>query len=229
MGKTQTGEVPDFSNQWFPGQAIDVVWNYKVMGIWQTDEAAEAAKYNLKPGDYKVVDINDDGKYVDLQDKQFIGYTSPRYRLGLRNDFSFLKNFILSVFVRADLGQIKSFSDAMNADYGVYDRANKTTGPVPYWTAENPNYEYPRLNPTSYGVFGGGLMIYKPCSFVRVQDVSLTYNLPSAVAQRLKLNSLQIFGSVRNLATITKWPGCDPESGMDPMPRTYTFGINFSL
>ncbi len=229
LGKSQTGEVPDFSNGWFPGQAIDVVWDYKVMGIWQTEEATEAAKYGLKPGDFKVLDVDGDYKYIDLNDKQFIGHDVPQYRLGLRNDFTFLKNFTASVFLRADLGQIGRFSDAMNSGYGVYDRANKSTGPLPYWTAQNPNNEYPRLNPTSYGVYGGGIMIYKPQSFLRIQDVSLTYNLPAVVAQQIKLNSLQIFGSIRNLSTFTKWPGWDPESGMSPMPRTYTFGLNFSL
>ena len=229
LGKTQTGEVPDFSNGWFPGQAIDVVWDYKVTGIWQKDEATEAAKYGLKPGDFKVADVDGDYKYIDLKDKQFIGHSVPQYRLGLRNDFTFLKNFTASVFVRADLGQTGSFRDAMNSDYGIYDRANKSDGPVPYWTEQNPNYEYPRLNPTSYGVYGGGIMIYKPRSFVRIQDLSLTYNLPSAVTQRIKLDRLQIFGSIRNLATFTKWPGWDPESGMSAMPRTYTFGLNLSL
>jgi TonB-linked SusC/RagA family outer membrane protein len=229
LGKTQTGEVPDFSNQWFPGHAIDVVWDYKVVGIWQEGEAAEATKYGLKPGDFKVLDVNGDFKYIDINDKQFIGHDVPQYRLGLRNDFTFLKNFTASIFVRADLGQLGSFPDAMNSVYGIYDRVNKATGPLPYWTAQNPNYEYPRLNPTSYGIFGGGIMIYKPRSFVRIQDVSLAYNLTSAIAQQTKLNNLQIFASVRNLATFTKWPGWDPESGMDPMPRTYTLGINLSL
>ncbi len=50
---------------------------------------------------------------------------------------------------------------------------------------DNPNNEYPRLNPSIAG-FGGGLMIYKPSSFVRIQDVSLTYNLPSALAKKIK-------------------------------------------
>ena len=37
LGQERTGEVPDFSNLWFPGQPIDVVWDYDVTGIWQAD------------------------------------------------------------------------------------------------------------------------------------------------------------------------------------------------
>ena len=229
LGKTQTGEVPDFSNQWFPGQAIDVVWDYRTTGIWQTKEAADAAKYGLKPGDFKVVDVDGDFKYIDINDKQFIGHNVPQYRLGFRNDFTVIKNLTASIFIRADLNYIGSFGDAMNSIYGVYDRANKSTGPLPYWTEQKPSQEYPRLNPTSYGIYGGGIMIYKSRSFVRVQDLSLSYNLTSAIPKRMKLNTLQVFGSARNLLTFTKWPGWDPESGMEPMPRTYTVGLNVSL
>ena len=73
--------------------------------------SAESAGYDLEPGDFKAVDVNGDGKYIDLQDKQFIGYDAPRYRIGLRNDVTFLKNFTASVFVRADLGHIGSYRE----------------------------------------------------------------------------------------------------------------------
>ncbi|MGC1240868.1 MAG: TonB-dependent receptor [Chryseosolibacter sp.] len=227
LGKQYYGEVPDYSNLWFPGQPIDVVWDYDVTGIWQTGES-ESATYGLQPGDFKAVDVNGDGKYVNLDDKQFIGYDAPRYRIGLRNDVTFLKNFTASVFVRADLGHIGSYRDALNSGYESNDRWNRNVGPVPYWTADRPGNEYARLNPI-VSAFGGGLMIYKPRSFVRIQDVSLTYSLPAEIAERIKLNNFQVFGAVRNLATFTKWPGWDPESGMTPMPRTYTFGLSFSL
>ena len=230
LGQQRSGDVPDFSNKWFPGEAIDVVWDYEVLGIWQTAEAEEALKYNLKPGDYKVRDVDGDYRFVDLQDKKFIGYTTPRYRLGVRNDFTFLKDFTASVFIRADLGHIGSFRDAMNMVYGIYDRVNRPSGDIPYWTPENPSAEYPGLTP-NYEGFGGTLMVYKPKSFVRVQDLSLAYNLTPSAAQFLRMDSFQVFGSVRNLLTFTKWPGWDPESdsGMEPMPRTFTLGLRCSL
>jgi TonB-linked SusC/RagA family outer membrane protein len=228
LGEERYGELPDFSNLWFPGEALDVVWDYDIVGIWQMDEAEEAAKYNMEPGDYKAVDVNNDNKYVNLEDKQFIGYDEPRFRLGLRNDISFLKNFTASFFLRAELGHIGAYSAALNTSWESNDRWNRNNGPVPYWTREEPNYEYPRLN-TNIAGFGGGLMIYKPRAYLRFQDLSLTYNLPSEFAKRIRLNNLQVFGSVRNLATISKWPGWDPESGMNPMPRIYTFGLSLSL
>ena len=228
LNEERTGDVPDFTNGWFPGEAIDVVWNYDVTGIWQLDEKAEAAKYNLQPGDFKAVDVDDDGKYSDRVDKKFIGHTQPRYRIGFRNDFNFLKNFTASIFIRSDLGHIGSYKEALNDGNENFDRFNRNNGPVPYWTADKPNNEYARLNPYT-GAYGGGIMIYKPRSFVRIQDVSLSYNFPITIAEKIKLNNLQVYVSVRNLATFTDWPGWDPESGMSPMPRTFTLGFNLSL
>ena len=235
LNEERTGDVPDFSNGWFPGQAIDVVWDYEITGIWQLEEETEAAKYNMEPGDFKGVDVDGDGRYVDLIDKKFIGYTEPRYRLGFRNDFNFLKNFTASIFLRSDLGHIAPYNVALNGGHESNDRWNRNNGPVPYWTADRPNNEYARLNPYT-GSYGGGLMIYKPSSYLRIQDISITYNMPMTTANNARLNNLQIFGSVRNLATFTKWPGWDPESrdpntqpGMTPMPRIYTVGLNFSL
>ena len=229
-GETVQREIPDYSNLWFPGEAIDVVWDYNVTGVWQLDEADEAAEYSMLPGDYKAEDVDNSKTYDALVDKQFIGYEQPRFRLGLRNDFNFLKNFSASVFIRADLGHIDEFTYATH-ESSTYDRINIWN--IPYWTPTNGNNEYARTSEV-HGAYGGGLRIFKPRSFVRVQDVSLSYNLPNPLAERLHVNNLRLFGSVRNLLTFTKWPGWDPETGLGdsddhPMPQTFTVGLNLSL
>jgi TonB-linked SusC/RagA family outer membrane protein len=226
LGETRTGELPDFSNHWFPGRSIDVVWDYDVIGVWQMEEEEQADVYNMSPGDFKAVDVNEDGQYTDLIDKQFIGYTTPRQRLGMRNEFSY-KNFTAAIFIRADLGHLIPFNQALQGSLS-HDRRNYNGGPMPYWTPENRNNEYARLRPI-HSAYGGGLNIYKPGSFVRIQDVSLSYALPASIIERLELNSLSVFGAIRNLYSFDEWPGWDPESRMTPMPRIYTLGLNMSL
>ncbi|MEX0883578.1 MAG: TonB-dependent receptor, partial [Cyclobacteriaceae bacterium] len=196
LGETLTGELPDFSNHWFPGRAVDIVWDYNVLGVWQMEEADEASVYNLSPGDFKGEDVNEDGVYTDLIDKQFIGYTTPRYNLGFRNEATY-KNFTATVFIRASLGHILPFNQALQGSLS-HDRRNYNGGPMPYWTPENRNNEYARLRPI-HSAYGGGLGIYRPGSFVRIQDLSLSYNMPTAALDRLKLSSMRIFGAVRNL------------------------------
>jgi TonB-linked SusC/RagA family outer membrane protein len=80
-------------------------------------------------------------------------------------------------------------------------------------------------------------------NFLRVRQVSLGYNLPKALATRLGLNNLRVYGLVQNLYTFTKYKGTDPEVnsnrtsniayGTDnrsvPQPRSFTFGINLGI
>ncbi|MEN8202239.1 MAG: SusC/RagA family TonB-linked outer membrane protein [Bacteroidota bacterium] len=231
-------ELPDYSNEWFPGHAIDAVWEYDVTGIWQTDEAAEAAEKGFLPGDFKAEDVNGDDLYTIADDKQFVGNSTPQHRIGFRNEFTFLKNFSAMIFIRADLGHLGDFSE-YGTHSGNYDRHNIYN--VPYWTKENGNNEFAKLT-ENRGPYEGGLRFYKSRSFVRVQDISLSYNLPASVAQRIGLQGVKVFVSGRNLLTFTKWPGFDPESGFEAgsnympladlsavMPKTITFGLNVSL
>ncbi len=225
-GESRDGELPDFENEWFPGEAIDRVWNYDITGIWQEGEREAADVFGLEPGDLKARDLDGSGTYEALEDKVFVGFEQPRARLGLRNEFSFLKNFTAAIFIRADLGHIGAFSDAIHR-HSTYDRRN--TAPTPYWTEQNRSNDWPRLGQND-APYGGGIMVFKSREFVRIQDLTLNYALPVALAQRANLQRLSIFGSVRNLATFTKWPAWDPESAINaPMPRTYTMGVSLSL
>jgi len=226
-GQIVKKELPDYSNEWFPGHAIDAIWNYKTLGIWQVDEESEAAVYTLKPGDWKAEDVDDNDKFEALTDKQFIGHREPRYRVGLRNEIDFLKNFTFLLFLRAELGHLAAFADARR--YGGsdnYDRRNFTE--YPYWTPGNPINDFPRLDAND-GPYGGGLQIFKKAAFVRAQDVSLSYTIPYSIMQRYGIENMRIYGSARNLFYISDWPGWDPESLNGPMPKTYTLGLTFTL
>ena len=71
--------------------------------------------------------------------------------------------------------------------------------------------------------------IYESRGFVRLQDLSVAYNIPEEITKNLKIGRCKVYLSGRNLITLTKWSGWDPESGNTPMPRTFTFGIDVTL
>ena len=137
----------------------------------------------------------------------------------------FLKNFSASVFIRADLGHKRHFNPSL-VDVTALDRLS--TANFPYWSPDNPTNDWPRLG-FRRTAYGGGIMPYKSTSFLRVQDVSLAYNVGKEYLQALKFTSLRAFISARNLFTFYKWPGADPESGFAPMPRTFSVGLNIVL
>mgnify|MGYP000078493662 CR=1 FL=1 len=72
-----------------------VFWDYERAGVWQKDEREEAAIYGCQPGDFKYVDQNGDG-IMNNKDKVFQGYTTPRFRWTLRNEWTY-KNLSLSL------------------------------------------------------------------------------------------------------------------------------------
>src|SRR5690606_30789045 len=102
-------ELSDISNRWFIGKPIDVIWDWKPLGIWQLGQEDEAKVYGVSPGDYRLEDLNNDGK-LDQDDKQFLGYTEPRDRKSVRNEFQFLKHFNASFFIYSLWGHQGSFN-----------------------------------------------------------------------------------------------------------------------
>ena len=85
-------EPNDIDNNWFIGQAKDVIWDYKPQGTWKVGEEDEAAIWQQLPGDIHMEDVNGDSILTD-DDKQFLGYREPRFTWTMSNHFTFLKNF----------------------------------------------------------------------------------------------------------------------------------------
>ena len=143
----------------------------------------------------------------------------------LRNDFTLWNNFELSFFLRSDLGHHRSFP-AATAEGSTMDR--RSTANYPYWSPDNKSNEWPRLY-TRTASFGGGITVYKPASFLRVQDLSISYNLTKTVSRMVSISNARVFGAVRNLVSFDDWPGWDPETGHAPLPRVYSVGLNVSF
>mgnify|MGYP007128733249 CR=1 FL=1 len=65
---------------YFIGHALDEIWGYKFIGVWQENEAEEAAKYKQQPGDPKLLDVDNNYKFNN-DDKVFQGNTTPKSTL----------------------------------------------------------------------------------------------------------------------------------------------------
>jgi len=212
-------EADDIKNRWFIGQDPDRIFDYERSGVWQIGEEAEAAKLGLQPGDFKYIDQNEDGIMSD-DDRIFQRYKTPRFRFSWRNDFSY-SNFSLSFFIYSNLGQTDTYNRAANTS-NFPDRA--TDYALPRWTPENPTNDYGRIGSKNVG------NNYVNRSFIRLDNITLGYSVPSEFINRFKVQNLRISASVRNaLFYAPYWDFGDPESGGQPTPRTYNLNFNFSL
>lgn len=230
---TQTGGSVPYANK------ID-----KVSGAWI--------------GDIKFVDRDGNG-VIDDADQTVIGDPNPDLTFGFSNTFSW-KNFELNIGLTGQVG-----GDVLNwARYrteglsSIWD--NQAVSVLNRAMAEkiNPDGEdvisnlrlaeghngNPRFsNLDSNGNQRMSDRWIEDGSYLRIQNLSLTYNLPEKLLRKIFLQNVRVYCNVQNVYTFTKYSGYDPEigafnqssllqnidRGRYPTPRTYTFGINLSF
>ncbi|MEZ5044516.1 MAG: SusC/RagA family TonB-linked outer membrane protein [Saprospiraceae bacterium] len=223
-------ELDDITNRWFIGHAIDEIWGLNVLGIYKTSEADVASNFGVFPGDYKLEDKNNDGVYT-VDDNEFLGFSTPRFRWTFVNNFRLGRDIDFSVELYSQWGQKREFNLAKNRN-GFVDRTNSLQ--TPYWTPENQLDDYARLF-SSDG--SASFNIYRKGSFVRLQNVTLSYTLPSALLTKMTVKSLRVYANIRNVGVwAPDWDLYDPEAsevdgtaGLVPSPRYFTFGLNLTL
>jgi hypothetical protein len=231
-------ERDDISNGWFIGQPIGAIWNYRVTGIWQANEAAEAAKYGQLPGDPKVANnyTADDVKnangtttpvYND-KDKEFLGTTMAPWNLSMRNEVILWNDLSISFNMYAYLGHKSLQGEYLNNDDDggrmTYALANLPA--KEYWTINNPTNKYGRIEAKGPTGAAGAAMLYDR-SFLRIDNFAVGYTLPKAWTSRITVNRAKVFATVRNLTTVQNryWTLGDPETG-SWASRVYNLGIN---
>ncbi len=228
-------ELSDITNRWFIGKPIDAVWDWKPLGIWQQGQEEEAKVFGVSPGDWRLEDLNSDGK-LDQEDKQFLGYSEPRFRWSMRNEFRFFKNFDASFMMYSLWGHQSSFN-WLKSRNGFPDRMNQYQ--FPYWTPDNPSNEWARISSNEGSTTGFNL--YRKRSFIRLDNVSLAYSVPKSLVTKYKIENLRLYLNVRNAAVFApQWmlwdPEWDPDTGVGtttvgpgPTPRFFTFGLDLTF
>lgn len=236
---TNWGSEPDFRLK--SGQSMGSINGIKYLGTWKPSETAEAAVYGNVPGDSKYLDVNKDSVF-DTNDDVIIGNAMPKYSLGWNNTFNY-KGFRLNVFVQGLLGYDKyNYIYAMMVStFGDFKQPTSADVKNRYISGVNETSNIPAFSNTNKNIPLSSRFI-SPGGFVRVKNISLSYTLPKA---RIKnIASIDLFVSVTNVFTFTKYNGLDPEasnsgSGSDvyqnfdygsyPVPRVFTGGITLKF
>lgn len=226
----------DYTHRITVGGSLGTFWGFKTDGLLTAKDIADGYPKltpNLTEGQIKVLDVNGDKVINDL-DKGDLGHAYPKYTLGLSNSFSYA-NFSLNIFLNAALGQKVLNQNKVWSEYG------STTG-IPtkayiddYWTPDNLDAYFPKPSLTNPN-FQTMDRIVEDGSYLRIKLISLRYNftqLPKWVTK------LQLYVTVNNLYTFTKYTGYDPEvsaygqnnflAGIDlgsyPRTRSVAFGL----
>ena len=223
----------DIGNSWFVGEPISAIYDYEMAGGVWTEEELFNRKIPLKggwyPGMFRYVDQNGDSTITAAADRKVIGYGAPGYRFSINNTLSY-KNFTLSVFINSIQGGDRYYMADnqfyINPLYYFPDRTNNSAINA-YWRPDAPTKNTTGI----YNVPPVQSGMYQSRSFVRLQDVSLSYALGQKMLDKLKMQSLQVYVSSKNPYVWTNWQGWDPEIGVTdtPLMRNYIVGLRFSL
>ena len=182
-------------------------------------------------------------------DKKVIGQTLPDVFGGFTNNFSY-KGFDLSVVMTYAFGQQVFNGTRQNGLTNFFQ--NNTREILNRWTPANPNTDIPRLSlnndnflnlSSSLNAGNAETRFMEDADYLRVQNVTLGYTVPTDVLDRVGIKGARVFLQGQNLHVFTGYKGLDPElnvsrtsnitSGVDlntnPLNRTYAVGVNLTF
>jgi len=228
------------------GESIGTFYGWNFLGVYSRDEDnvnhVKHGSSNGKEfcgGDPIWEDLNGDN-IIDDSDKQIIGNAQPKFTGGFNNDFSY-KNFSLNVFFQFTYGN-DIYSNLNMMRNWVFAYNNVSTDALNRWRKQGDVTDYPRairLDPLDNNRVSNRWI--EDGSFLRLKNVSLAYNIPAKILDKLKISGLKFYVTGQNLVTWTHYTGYDPEvssysglrlgvdDGSYPQSRTYIFGLNLQF
>ncbi|WP_168207731.1 TonB-dependent receptor [Spirosoma sp. KCTC 42546] len=217
------GFVRNIPNGLHVGQPLSAIYDYDKLGIWQINEAAQAATFGQVPGQIKVRDISGpdgkpDGKIDADNDRTIIGSGQAKLQGGLTNRFTY-KGFDFSFVAYARIGG--TLVSGVHQPYAGYlaildGRRNQLA--VDYWTPTNPTNAFPmpssQITPPNASNAWSTLGYYD-ASFVKIRSINLGYTVNTNVLSRLGARSVRVYVQAQNpfllFSPYVKAGGVDPE------------------
>jgi TonB-linked SusC/RagA family outer membrane protein len=227
--KLSNGTQPDINNGWFPGQPLSVIYGYKAIGLWQASDKSAMQSFNANgnaftPGSIRVQDVNGDNKIDPNNDRRIIGWTRPRWILGMTNTVTY-KEWELSFFIYSKLHYMYAYGGEVEA--GRYFNRQ-----INYYTENNHNAQFQKPIFNAGGAAGDSYYAslgYLKASFIKVRNASLAYNFNKSVTRNWATN-LRAYFQVQNPGMLySQIKFLDMDVVGPTWNRGFTFGINASF
>ncbi|MDA9201811.1 TonB-dependent receptor [Flavobacteriaceae bacterium] len=193
-------------------------------------------------GDAYYIDVNGESTFAPKpEDRTIIGDANPDFYYGLTNSINY-KGFGLFVFLQGTQG-----NDMLNVTRieteGMIDPKNQSIAVVNRWRQPGDITNIPRASWSNSDNSRVSTRFIEDGSYLRFKTITLSYDLPQNVLDKLGVTSLKIYGTGENIFTITNYSGFDPEvnayggsntiQGIDfgtyPQTRNLILGINVTF
>ena len=239
------------------GQPIYGFFGYKSNGIVKNQAILDANPYLTNPendfaiglGDIWTVDINGrdasgkltgkpDGK-ITADDRGFIGKKYPDFTWGLSGNATY-KRWTLQVVTYGVQGVDLNTMVDING-YFQYTSSDVTRVLDRWEATKNPDGNMPKVTKADQAGNATRTASFwlSDASFLKISNVNLRYAVPANICQKMRMRDLEVYGSVENLHTFTKYPGGEvdvTDQGMwqqpvtkIPQPRTWVLGLKVSF
>lgn len=217
-----SGVTEDIGSQLFVGYSMTAIYDYVNQGIWQKDEATQAAALGSVPGQIKLADIGGPNKTPDgivnsTYDRKVIGNMDAKLQGGMTHRFSY-KGFDLSTVIHARFGGLLvSQIHAPFASYITVLDGRRNAVKVDYWTPSNPTNWFPMPQAQTASVNDGyRTLAYYNASFIRVRSINLGYSFSDKILKRISAKTLRVYATVDNVGLLYspfyKQTGIDPQA-----------------
>jgi TonB-linked SusC/RagA family outer membrane protein len=254
------------------GQPAGLMYGFITDGFYDIDEFnynAATGVYTIKtgipfngvygtpqPGMLKWKDLNGDGTITADGDRTVIGNANPDFTGGWINQFTY-KNFDLSLFVNFVVGNDIYNANKIEWTDGAFANLNMLDIMKDRFTYINGSGQRV-TDPVELGKLNANAKIWTPVrvqrwwlhswaiedgSYLRFNNLTFGYTIPKRILDKTKIESLRLYATVNNLATITNYTGYDPDvtarrsdpltPGVDfaayPRSRTWLLGLNITF
>lgn len=244
------------SSSYYEGQEVGEIWGYIADGFYEEEdfEGTGALKGDVVSiqgvtshvGDIKYKNLMDSETSVNVidqgdntagypGDRKVIGNSRSHFQYGLNGNAEWKGlgfSMLLQGVGKRDAWIGGNIIFPMSSQYGtVYkDQVDKI------WTPDNKNAYYGRIYENAGSSQGANQRVsdkfLSNAAYLRVKNITLSYNLPANIVRRMYLKNVKVFFSGENLFTFDHLPsGIDPENlgWTYPHYRTLSFGINLNL
>lgn len=195
----------------------------------------KAQAQQLAPGDVVWQDVNGDN-IINSYDQVKIGNLIPRIMGGFNTTISW-KN--LSLYGNFDFaGGYMQFNNRLSWYLGMKQGTYNTVKEVwQTWSENNRNAQYPIYQYADQNYkqnYRESSLFYEKSDYICAREISLSYDIPSKITDKIKIQKLSFSLSGQNLFYLTTSKLYTPEYGASkeggyPIPRTFLLGAKITF
>ena len=221
-----SGQKEDVANRWFVGYPIDVIYDYKNIGIWQEgDPYLDVLEPGGNVGMIKVEytgEYDADGKpvrQINADDRQVMDM-EPDMMGGFNTTVSY-KHFDLNVIGAFQIGG--KLISAIHSSNGYLNMLTGRRGnlDVDYWTETNTGAKYPKpggITSNDNPKYGSTLGYFN-AGYLKIRAITLGYNFEHMeFVKDLGISRLRLYATIQNPFVL--FSPYNNECGLDPETNT---------